>query len=97
MEHRIEAEESWLLAPWRRKKTSERVAVILWIVICVWKTVELYERGYLLDWFWISLYWFLLGWVYFSQSRSREIIVVTELKLNDSQSVQGERRSPELT
>ena len=67
------------------------------IVICAWQTVELHDRGYLLDWFWISGYWFWLGWAYFSRSRSREIIVITELKLNDSHSVQAVHRSPEPT
>ena len=94
MEPRIEPEESWLLAPWSRKKTSEKAAIILWIVICAWQTVELYERGHLLDWFWISGYWISLGWVYFSRSRSREIIVITELDLSGPRSVQSERHLP---
>lgn len=91
MERRIEAEESWLLARWRRKTTYEKVAIILGIVFCAWQTVELYERGYVVDWISISLYWVILGWAYFSQSQSREIIVITELKLNDSRSLQAER------
>lgn len=91
MEHRIEPEKSWWLAPWSRKKTSEKVVIILGIVFCAWQTVELYDRGYLVDWVWISLYWVTLGWAYFSRSRSREIIVVTELNLNDSRSVRAER------
>ena len=94
MEHRIEPEESWWLAPWHRKKTSEKVAIILGVVFCAWQTVERYERGYLVDWFSISLYWVVLGWAYFSRSRSREIIVITELDLSGSRSAQAERHSP---
>lgn len=96
MEHRIEPEESWLLAPWRRKKTYEKVAIILGLVFGAWQTVEGYERGYVSDWFFISSCWFLAGWAYFSRSRSREIIVITELELNGSRSVQAERRLPAL-
>ena len=94
MEHRIEPEVSWWLAPWHRKKTSGKIAIILGIVYCAWQTVELYERGYLIDWFWITGYWVMLGWAYFSRSRSREIIVITELDLSGSRSVQAERHLP---
>jgi hypothetical protein len=95
MEHRIEPEESWLLAPWRRKKKHERVALLGLLVFCVWGTIELIElieRGYLIGWLFMSGYWLTLVWAYFSRSGSREIIVVTELKLNGSHSVQAERR-----
>jgi len=94
MEHRIEPEVSWWLAPWHRKKTSEKIAIILGIVFCAWQTVELYERGYLVDWFSMTGYWVILGWAYFSRSRSREIIVITELDLSGSRSVQAERHLP---
>lgn len=97
MEHRIGPEESWWLAPWSRKKTYEKVTILLCLVVCVWLTVEAYERGYVIDWFSIPMYWFSLGWAYFSKSGSREIVVITELGLNDSRSAQAERRSPELT
>ncbi|MYB51087.1 MAG: hypothetical protein F4X77_02635 [Acidobacteriia bacterium] len=91
MERRIEPEAAWWLAPWNRKTTSEKVAIILGIVFSAWQTVELYETGHPLAWFWISGYWLVLGWAYFSRSQSREVIVITELKLNDSRSVQAER------
>lgn len=94
MEPRIEPEESWWIAPWRRKKTHEKVAIVLGLVFCAWQTVGFYDRGYFLDWFWISLYWVTLGWAYFSRSRSREIIVITELDLSGSRSVQAERHLP---
>ena len=97
MEHRIGSEESWWLAPWRRKKTHEKVGILLCLVVAVWLTIEGYERGYVIDWFSIPMYWFSLGWAYFSKSGPREIIVITELGLNDSRSTLAERRSPELT
>ena len=97
MEHRIRPEESWWLAPWRRRKKHERVVLAGALVVCVWQTTELFERGLLSDWVFMSLSWLTLGWAYFSRSWSREIIVVTELGLNDSRSTQAERRSPELT
>ena len=96
MEHRIEPKESWWLAPWSRKKTYEKVVLLLGLVVAVFQTVEWYEKGYVVYWFTVPMYWFSLGWAYFSQSRSREVIVITELKLNDSPSVQPERRSPGL-
>ncbi len=96
MEHKIEPEESWLLAPWRRKKTYEKVAIILGLAIGVWQSVERFERGYASDWFFMSGYWFTAGWAYFSRSRSREVIVATELELNTSHSAQAERRLPAL-
>ena len=96
MEHGIEPEESWWLAPWSRKKTSEKVVLFLGLVSAVFQTVEWYEKGYVVYWFWISGYWFWLGWAYFSRSWSREIIVITELKLNRSHSIQAERHSPGL-
>ena len=91
MEHRIEPEESWWLAPWSRKKTYERVVLFLGLVVAVFQTVEWYEKGYVIYWFTVPMYWFSLGWAYFSQSQSRDVIVITELKLNDSPSVQPER------
>ena len=97
MEHRIEAEKSWWLAPWRRKKKHEKVVLAGGLVYCVWQTAESFERGYISDWVWMSLSWLLLGWAYFSRSGSRQIIVITELKLNGSRSANAERRSPELT
>ena len=97
MEHRIEPEESWWLAPWSRKKTREKAVILLGLVVGVSQTIEAYERGYIIDWFSIPMYWFSLGWAYFSRSGPREIIVITELGLNDSRSTQAERRSPELT
>ncbi len=96
MEHRIEPEESWLLAPWRRKKTYEKVAIILGLAIGAWQSVEGFERGYVSDWLFMSLCWFTAGWAYFSRSRSREVIVATELELNTSHSAQAERRLPAL-
>ncbi len=96
MEHRIEPEESWLLAPWRRKKTYEKVAIILGLAIGVWQSVERFERGYVSDWLFMSLCWFTAGWAYFSRSRSREVIVATGLGLNTSHSAQAERRLPAL-
>ncbi len=89
---RIEAEESWWLAPWRRKKTFERIVLAGWLVVCVWQTTELFERGLVSDWLFMALYWLTLGWAYFSRSGSREIVVITELKLNRLHSVQAERR-----
>ena len=97
MEHRIEPEESWWLAPWRRKKTHDKVGILFGLVVGVWLTIGWYERGYVIDWFSIPMYWLTLGWAYFSRSGSREIVVITELGLNDSRSIQAERRSPELT
>jgi len=97
MEHRIEPEESWWLAPWGRKKTYEKFLLFLGLIVAVQQTVEWYETGYVIYWFTVPAYWFSLGWAYFSQSQSRNVIVITELKLNDSHSVQAERRSPELT
>ena len=94
MEHRIEPEESWWLAPWSRKNTYEKFVLLLGLVVAVFQTVEWYEEGYVIYWFTIPLYWYSLGWAYFSQSRSREVIVITELKLNDPGSVQVERRLP---
>ena len=96
MEHRIEPEESWLLAPWRRKKTYEKVAIIVGLAIGVWQSVEQFERGYVSDWLFMSLCWFTAGWAYFSRSRSREVSVSTELELNTSHSAQAERRLPAL-
>ena len=96
MEHRIEPEESWLLAPWRRKKTYEKVAIILGLAIGAWQSVEWFERGYASDWFFMSGYWFSLGWAYFSRSRSREVTVASELELNTSHSAQADRRLPAL-
>jgi len=96
MEHRIAPEESWLLAPWRRKKTYEKFVLLLGLVVAVLQTVKCFERGYVSDWLFMSLYWLTLGWAYFSQSRSGEVIVITELKLNDLHSVQAERRLPAL-
>lgn len=93
---RIEPEESLWLASWRRKKTYEKVLILLGLVVSVWQTIRLHERGHALDWVWMLGYWFSLGWAYFSQSRSREVIEVTELKLNGSRSAQAEPRSPEL-
>ena len=89
MEHRIEPEESWWLAPWSRKKTSEKVVLFLGLVSAVFQTVEWYEKGYVVYWFTVPLYWLSLGWAHFSQSR--DVIVITELKSNDSPSVQPER------
>lgn len=82
MERRIEAEGSWLLAPWRRKTTYEKVVLLLGLVVAVWQTVEGYEKGYVIYWFTIPMYWLTLGWAYFSRSWSRQIVVITELKLN---------------
>ena len=96
MEHRIEPEESWWLAPWRRKKTYEKFVLLLGLVVGVLQTVKCFERDYVSDWFFMPLYWLTLGWSYFSQSRSGEVIVITELNLNDLDSVQAERRLPEL-
>ena len=97
MEHRIEAEKSWWLAPWRRKKKHEKVVLAAGLVFCLWQTTELFERGLVSDWLFMALYWLTLGWAYFSQAGSREIIVITELKLNGSRSTDAERRSPDLT
>lgn len=97
MDHRIEPEESWWLAPWRRKKKHERVVLAGALVVCVWQTTELFERGLVSDWLFMALYWLTLGWAYFSRSGAREIIVITELKLNGPHSAQAEPRSPELT
>lgn len=97
MNHRIEPEESWWLAPWRHKKTGEKVLILLGLVFCVWQTIEGYERGYVINWFTTPVYWLSLGWAYFSESGSREIIVITELGLNGSRSAHAEPRSPELT
>ncbi|MDE0623597.1 MAG: hypothetical protein OXH83_18190 [Bryobacterales bacterium] len=94
MEHRIEPEVSWWLAPWSRKKTSEKAVLLLGLVCAVFQTLEWYEKGYVVYWFTVPLFWYSLGWAYFSQSGSREVIVITELKLNDSRSVQAERRLP---
>ena len=96
MEHRTEPEESWWLAPWLRKKPHERVVLGGALVFCVWQTTELFERGLVSDWLFMALYWLTLGWAYFSRSGSREITVVTELKLSGSRSVQAERRLPAL-
>ncbi len=93
---RIEPEESWWLAPWRRKKPHEKVLILLGFVINVWQTIEWYETGYLIHWFTTPMLWFSLGWAYFSQSGSREIIVITELGLNGSRSAHAEPRAPEL-
>ena len=97
MDHRIEPEESWWLAPWRRKKTREKVVLLLGLVVSVWQTIEGYERGYVIDWFTTPSLWFSLGWAYFSESGPRQIIVITELKLNGSRSAQAEHRSLEPT
>lgn len=91
---RIEQGESWWLAPWSRKKTYERVVLAGWLVVCLWQTTELFDRGLVSDWLFMSLYWLTLGWAYFSRSGSREIVVITELKLNRLHSVQAERRLP---
>ena len=93
---RIEPEESWWLAPWRRKKTREKFVILLGLVVIVLQTIEAYERGYVVDWFTTPMLWFSLGWAYFSHSGSREIIVITELKLNGSRSAHAEPRAPEL-
>ena len=73
---RIEPEESWWLAPWRRKKTREKVVLLLGLVVSVLQTIEAYERGYVIHWFTTPMLWFSLGWAYFSQSGPREIIVI---------------------
>ena len=82
MGQRTQPEESWWLAPWRRKQKHERVVLAAGLVFCVGQTTELFERGLVSDWLFMSLYWLTLGWAYFSRSWSREITVVTELKLN---------------
>ncbi len=94
---RIEPEESWLLAPWSRKKTYEKLAILLGLILGVWQTIEWYERGHAVDWLWISLCWFIMAWAYFSQSRSREVAEVAELELSGSRSPQAERRWPDFT
>ncbi len=96
MDHRIEPEESWWLAPWRRKKPHEKVLILLGLVVNVGLTIEWYETGYLIHWFTTPMLWFSLGWGYFSRSGSREIVVITELELSGSRSDQAEPRSPEL-
>ena len=96
MEHRIEPEESWLLAPWHRKKEYEKAVLAGMLVICVRQTVEAFERGHLSDWLFVPGFWLILVWAYFSRSGSHEIIVATELKLNGPHSIQAEGRSPAL-
>ena len=92
---RIEPEEPWWLAPWRRKKTREKVVLLLGLVVIVLQTIEAYERGYVVDWFTTPMLWFSLGWAYFSESGTRKIIVITELGLNGSRSARAEHRSLE--
>jgi hypothetical protein len=53
--HRIEPEEFGLLAPWSRKQTLEKVAIILGLVIGAWKSVAWYASGNVGDWCFISL------------------------------------------
>lgn len=96
MDHRIEPEESWWLAPWRRKKPHEKVLILLGFVVNVGLTIEWYETGYLVHWFTTPMLWFSLVWAYFSESGPRKIIVITELELSGSRSAQAEPRSPEL-
>ena len=89
MEHRIGPEECWWLAPWYRKTTYEKFLIALGFVVGVLQTVQWYERGYAINWILVPMYWFSMGWAYFSRPKSSKLL--TELELNRPLSVQAER------